>query len=206
VLNRALAYAIAFPHVACIACEHVPGDHRPVVAAASAPPADPFVGPVHMRAGVSRPHAPAGEEGPAPPVGPLPPANPRGLEPESDSVLRLEALPVVNVPPVTEWSEAPPPLPSAPPGPFTTHQLIPEPMQVRLREFRIAVHACMEAARRGRWRWARVTVPLPCMPLCLSAYCPPHVVTCGTSRRRMDCGTRSSHRAGPTARLTASWR
>jgi hypothetical protein len=160
-LNRALAYAIAFPHAACITCEHVPGDHRPVVAAASAPPADPFVGPVHMRAGASRPHALAGEEVVAPPVGPPPSANPRRLEPELHSVLRLEGLPVVNVPPVTEWSEAPPPLPSAPPGPFTTHQLIPGPMQDRLREFRIAVHACMEAARRGRWRWARDHRPPP---------------------------------------------
>ena len=76
-------------------------------------------------------------------------------------MLSLEALAQVNEPPVTVWAEPPPALSLPLPGPLHTHQLIPLPMQARLREFRIGVRACFEAARRGRWRWARDHRPQP---------------------------------------------
>ena len=77
-----------------------------------ADPSDPFFGPVGLRAGSAKPHAALGEEGEARQQRPVPSANPRRLEPELESVLKHEALPVVNVPPSTDWAEAPALLPS----------------------------------------------------------------------------------------------
>ena len=159
-LNRALARALAFPH-----CPSFPlgtsCSEAEVGVVPLANPSDPFLGPEGLRAGSAKPHAALGEEGEARQLRPVPSANPRRLEPELESALRREALPVVNVPPCTAWAEAPAPLPSPLPGPLHTHDLIPQPMQQRLREFRISVRACFEAAKRGRWRWARDHRPKP---------------------------------------------
>jgi hypothetical protein len=159
-LNVALARALAFPHCPCFPVGARCGEVEGSVADA-ADPSDPFVGPVGLRAGSAKPHAALGEEGEARQQRPVPSANPRRLEPELESALKREALPVVNVPPSTAWAEAPAPLPSPLPGPLHTHDLIPQPMQQRLREFRIGVRACFEAAKRGRWRWARDHRPKP---------------------------------------------
>ena len=103
-LNRALARALAFPHCPCFPvgtqCGEVEGS---VVDLAD--PSDPFFGPVGLRAGSAKPHAALGEEGEARQQRPVPSANPRRLEPELESVLKHEALPVVNVPPSTDWAE-----------------------------------------------------------------------------------------------------
>ena len=157
-LNVTLARAIAFPHVPCY-----PGSPQGHAGAGLdvVSPRDPFFGPEGLRAGSARPHAPKGEEGDARQERLVPSANPRRLEPELASVLSREVLPAVNVPPVTEWAEAPAPLPPDTPGPLHTHALIPSLMQQRLREFRISVRACFEAAKRGRWKWARDHRPKP---------------------------------------------
>ena len=162
--NRALARAIALPSIPCCpaSCCSAPSEEaRAVVSSVSAAGQDPFLGPVGLRAGSAKPHAQAGEEGAARAQRATPSANPRRLEPERSSVLAAEGLPIGNVAPQTEWADPPAPLPGSLPGPFTTHQLIPQPMQDRLREFRIAVRACFEAARRGRWQWARDHRPKP---------------------------------------------
>ena len=84
----------------------------------------------------------------------------RRLEPETEDVLRVEAMPEANVPPVT--AEADTPTDDRPtPAPRTTDDLMSRSMQSRLRAFRVQVGACFEAARRGRWRWARDHRPDP---------------------------------------------
>ena len=170
--NLALARAIAFPSAPCVAdrvsvnmmsCHDVDYAIVPQVVPSMVTPSvsDPFIGPLGLRAGAARPHAALGDLGPSREARATPSANPRRLEPELSSVLRVEGLPRVNVPPVTSWALAPTSLSHPLPNPLTTHQLIPLPMQSQLREFRISVRACFEAARRGRWRWARDHRPKP---------------------------------------------
>ena len=94
-------------------------------------------------------------------IGSSPSANPRRLEPELHSVLRSEGLPTVNVPPVMKWREPPSDPATATRKPLTTQQLIPYKVESKLRAFRVQVRACFEAAKRGRWRWARDHRPDP---------------------------------------------
>ena len=150
--NRALALAIHHPRTPCFSAPSAE-EHRDL--------RSHVAGPVGMRAGLARPHA-----GPNEHVGPLrgvrltPSANPRRMEPELESVLRLESFSVVNQPPTTKWA-VPPPMPTGSPGPLTTEQLIPKDLLKELERFRVQVRACLEAASRGRWRWARDHRPKP---------------------------------------------
>ena len=84
----------------------------------------------------------------------------RRLEPEVADVLRVEPFAEANAPPTTEWADAPQASPD-PPGPFSTNSLMSADMQARLHSFRIQVGACLDAAKRGRWRWARDHRPQP---------------------------------------------
>jgi hypothetical protein len=84
----------------------------------------------------------------------------RRLEPETQEALRAEPMPAANVAPTTSAPDPPQPERDAPP-PRTTDELISAPMQTRLRDFRVQVGACFEAARRGRWKWARDHRPPP---------------------------------------------
>ena len=84
----------------------------------------------------------------------------RRLEPEVEEVLRTERFAEANAPPTTEWADAPQ-VASDPPGPFSTNNLMSSDMQARLHRFRIQVGACLHAARRGRWKWARDHRPEP---------------------------------------------
>ena len=77
----------------------------------------------------------------------------RRLEPEQNSVLAKEALPVTNVERVTE-AEDPPPVIVDPPGPFTTAQLIPPDAIYSVTTHRRAVTLAIARARRGRKGWA----------------------------------------------------
>ena len=146
-LSAVVCDACAGPAASCATPEHVSGA--------------PFFGPDGLRSGSARPHAAEVKEGDARVERTTPTANLRRLEPELDSVLSLEALPRVNVPPVTVWADPPPPLPVPLPGPLATSDLIPESARVLLRDFRVKVKACFEAAGRGRWRWARDHRPSP---------------------------------------------
>ena len=78
----------------------------------------------------------------------------RRLEPEVAEVLRTEPFAEANASPTTEWAEAPQAAPD-PPGPFSTNNLMSAYMQARLHRFCVQVGACLHAARRGRWRWAK---------------------------------------------------
>ena len=85
----------------------------------------------------------------------------RRLEPELESVLRLEGLPAVNVMAATDTLDPPRESRRVPP-PLTTGQLIPAPMQAKLRAHRIAVAACFDrAGRNNGWKWARDHRPPP---------------------------------------------
>jgi hypothetical protein len=113
--------------------------------------------------GSSKPHAVAASE--ATDAQPDPKAPPsrsslRRLEPEVESVLRDEPLPVANAAPETLWAEAPARVES-PPGPLRTDEVFPAVMLSRLHSFRVAIGACFEAAGRGRWKWARDHRPPP---------------------------------------------
>ena len=155
-LNRALAHALAFPSQPAW-----PPSPSGCAEPWEGPAYQPFLGPAGMLAGSSRPHAPVGEAGLARAARPTPSSNPRRLEPEILAVLAREPLPRVNVPPVAPWAAGPEPLPHPLPGPLHTHELIPQAVQLELRRFRVQVRACFEAARRGRWRWARDHRPKP---------------------------------------------
>ena len=115
-----------------------------------------------LHTGSSKPHAVQLEADAARPEAKSPPtaSSIRRLEPEVPSVLATELMPAANLPPVTEWAEAPV-APGPPPAPRTTDDLIPFDMQRRLRRFRERVGACFQAARRGRWKWARDHRPEP---------------------------------------------
>lgn len=84
----------------------------------------------------------------------------RRLEPEVREQLATEAFPPANVPPLTDWADAPSESADAP-KPRCTDDLIPREMQRRLITFRTAVGACFESSRRGRWKWARDHRPQP---------------------------------------------
>ena len=118
---------------------------------------------ITFRVGSKRPHAPTQQQAdharPAPRPQPTS-SSIRRLEPELDHALVTQLMPASNVPPASEWAE-PPPLHPHPPSPLTTGELIPAVMQERLRLFRVAIKACFEAARRGRWKWARDHRPEP---------------------------------------------
>ena len=112
-------------------------------------------------AGSSKPHATAEEAHAALPELRAPTAHSlRKLEPERFEVLQREPLPIANVPVKAAWKQPPVMLGSPPPS-RTTDELIPRVMQAKLRETRVRVAACYEAARRGRWKWARDHRPAP---------------------------------------------
>ena len=115
-----------------------------------------------LHVGSAKPHAARSEAEQARPAGkPAPTASSvRRLEPEVDAVLRDEPMPAANLPPVAEWSEPPPPAADVP-APRATDDLIPRAMQQRLTDFRKQIGGCFEAARRGRWKWARDHRPQP---------------------------------------------
>ena len=128
---------------------------RPIVS-----DAQPLAG---LHSGSSKPHAAAAEAAAhvCTPGTKISFASLRRLEPERPEVLRLELLPDVNVMPETEPLE-PPSEPRTPPAPLTTNQLIPQRMQQKLHEHRIAVAACFDRAKRGTgWKWARDHRPEP---------------------------------------------
>ena len=112
--------------------------------------------------GSAKPHAASQEEADMarPSVGEVTAASLRRLDPEEESVLRVEALPAANVAPVTTWDDGPA-LPSSLPEPLRTVELFPSEILTRLEGFRVAVSACFSAARRGRWKWARDHRPPP---------------------------------------------
>ena len=106
-----------------------------------------------IHVGSSRPHA---IDGDAPefqrddswaPTGSL-----RQLEPELTEVLRVEALPRCNIPPVTD--PEPPPLRAAElPGPFTTGELFPAGVAFEVRGHRMAIRNCIKRALQGEHGW-----------------------------------------------------
>ena len=98
-------------------------------------------------------------------------ASMRRLLPEERHVLLAEAFPQVNLPVVADWEAAP--TEARPrPEPRSTDQLIPRDMQEALREHGKSVHACYEAASRGRWRWARDHRPPPLVASEEQCICP----------------------------------
>ena len=116
-----------------------------------------------LHVGSAKPHASSAAEADEarPNTRPKPtPSSIRRLEPEVVETLRKEAFPAANEPPDTEWAEAPA-MPADAPAPMTTKELMPPGMKERLGEFRRRVGACFDAARRGRWRWARDNRPDP---------------------------------------------
>ena len=72
----------------------------------------------------------------------------RQLEPELDSVLSREPLPLVHVPRTTAWEE-PPERITNPPGPFTTEQLIPSETVTLVERQARANRECLSRGRRG---------------------------------------------------------
>ena len=108
-----------------------------------------------LHVGSARPHAVDGARATLQQTSDPHRAGLRAAEPETREALEAERLPVENEPPRTEWAD-PPSAPSGEvPGPFTTEQLIPQAAQDETQKFRVAVAAVFEAARRGRWRWAK---------------------------------------------------
>ena len=113
--------------------------------------------------GSAKPHAVAESDAvDARPTSKAPPSRSslRRLEPEVESVLRDEPLPVANAAPETLWAEAPARA-ANPPGPLRTDEVFPPVMLSKLHSFRVAIGACFEAAGRGRWKWARDHRPAP---------------------------------------------
>ena len=85
----------------------------------------------------------------------------RSLTPETEAMLRVEALPRMNmVQRNTEW-ESPPIETRQLPAPLTTDQLIPKVVQDTLWRFRAKMKNSCESAARGRWQWARGLRPDP---------------------------------------------
>ena len=118
---------------------------------------------ITFHVGSKRPHAPTAEQADDARPGPRPTpvsASIRRLEPELDEALLQQPFPESNVPPNSVWVD-PPPLDADRPQPLKTAELMPAEMQQRLRDFRIAIKACFDAARRGRWKWARDHRPSP---------------------------------------------
>jgi hypothetical protein len=115
-----------------------------------------------LHVGSAKPHAQREVADAARPAAKAPPtaASLRRLEAEVHTVLTEEPMPAANIPPTTGWAEAPS-VHEPPPAPRTTDELIPFEMQRRLRRFRERVGACFDAARRGRWKWARDHRPEP---------------------------------------------
>jgi hypothetical protein len=113
--------------------------------------------------GSAKPHAVSSSD--ATGAQPAPKAAPsrsslRRLEPEVESVLRDEQMPIANAAPETLWADAPARA-ANPPGPLRTDEVFPSVMLSRLHSFRVAIGACFEAAGRGRWKWARDHRPPP---------------------------------------------
>ena len=87
-------------------------------------------------------------------------ASARRLEPEQAAVLRDERLPSGNeVPAVTPWEEAPAQPEGPMPAPLRTCELIPAVLLGKVRDFRLALKRCGDAAARGRWQYARSARP-----------------------------------------------
>ena len=118
---------------------------------------------ITFRVGSKRPHAPTQQQADQARPSPRPQptsASIRRLEPELDEALQQQPFPESNIPPDSAWVE--PPLVDADrPPPLTTAELMPAAIQQQLRDFRIAIKACFDAARRGRWKWARDHRPSP---------------------------------------------
>ena len=117
----------------------------------------------NMHVGSARPHAIDGghvDQLPTPRIHKL--GSLRCLEPELESVLLVEALPRTNVPRRTQPDPAPP-QPEKTPGPFTTAQLIPLPVQGQVLQFAREVAEALKRAGAGDsgWRVARKLRPTP---------------------------------------------
>ena len=114
-----------------------------------------------LRSGSARPHASDVEAQAAiEKAKPSGTASLRRLLPENESVLIAEPFPLVNLPVVAPWEEAP--TESRPsPTPRSTDELIPRGIQEALLRHGVQVHACYDAATRGRWKWARDHRPQP---------------------------------------------
>ena len=98
-------------------------------------------------------------------------ASMRRLIPEDHQVLLSEPFPQVNLPVVADWEEAPTESRERP-EPRSTDQLIPRSMQEDLLQHGKAVHACYDAAARGRWKWARDHRPAPLVASEEQCLCP----------------------------------
>ena len=98
-------------------------------------------------------------------------ASMRRLLPEENHVLISEPFPQVNLPVVADWEEAPTELREQP-APRSTDQLIPRSMQEDLLRHGRDVHACYDAASRGRWKWARDHRPAPLVASEEQCFCP----------------------------------
>ena len=114
-----------------------------------------------LHIGSSRPHGEAGGAARKDSVPEPTSSSLRRLEPAPAHELLEEPFSVGNIPCIEEWADAPTARAEAPPGPFTTEQLMPRGVVAKLQRFRLKVQQCFAAAQEGRWQWARDHRPEP---------------------------------------------
>ena len=108
---------------------------------------------VALHVGSSRPHALDGWQDELPPPAWAHTGSLRLLEPELDSVLLDEPLPVTNSVLVIVEPDAEIPFTDDPPGPFTLDELLPDGVYDRVVDFGIADVRAVARARRGTEGW-----------------------------------------------------